>query len=66
MPSVCHSGNLKHGTSFTKVGDTAFIRARNIERETGLRQIFLKFEGGNPTGTQKDRVAFAQAIMWSF
>ena len=46
----------------SEVGDTAFIRARNIERETGLRQIFLKFEGGNPTGTQKDRVAFAQAM----
>jgi threonine synthase len=45
----------------SEVGDTAFIRARNIERETGLRQIFLKFEGGNPTGTQKDRIAFAQA-----
>jgi threonine synthase len=46
----------------SEVGDTAFIRARNIERETGLRQIFLKFEGGNATGTQKDRVAFAQAM----
>ena len=28
----------------------------------GLRQIFLKFDGGNPTGTQKDRIAFAQAM----
>lgn len=46
----------------SEVGDTAFIRARNIERETGLRQIFLKFEGGNPTGTQKDRISFAQAM----
>jgi threonine synthase len=46
----------------SEVGDTALIRARNIERETGLRQIFLKFEGGNPTGTQKDRIAFAQAM----
>jgi threonine synthase len=27
-----------------------------------LRQIYLKFEGGNPTGTQKDRIAFAQAM----
>ncbi len=45
----------------SEVGDTAFVRARNIERETGLRQIFLKFEGGNPSGTQKDRIAFAQA-----
>jgi threonine synthase len=37
-------------------------RSRNIEREVGLRQIYIKFEGGNPTGTQKDRIAFAQAM----
>lgn len=43
-----------------EIGDTTLSRARNIERETGLRQIFLKFEGGNPSGTQKDRIAFAQ------
>ena len=46
----------------SEVGDTVLVRARNIEREVGLRQIFLKFEGGNPTGTQKDRIAFAQAM----
>jgi threonine synthase len=45
----------------SEVGDTTMSRARNIERKYGLRQIFLKFEGGNPTGTQKDRIAFAQA-----
>ncbi len=45
----------------SEVGDTTLSRARNIEREVGLRQIFLKFEGSNPTGTQKDRIAFAQA-----
>lgn len=27
-----------------------------------LRQLYLKFDGGNPTGTQKDRIAFAQAM----
>ncbi|MFC1731006.1 pyridoxal-phosphate dependent enzyme [candidate division KSB1 bacterium] len=43
-----------------EVGDTSLTRARNIERESGLRQVYLKFEGGNPTGTQKDRIAFAQ------
>lgn len=43
-----------------EVGDTLFSRARMIEREKGLRQLFLKFEGGNPSGTQKDRIAFAQ------
>jgi threonine synthase len=46
----------------SEVGDTNLTRARNIEREIGLRQLFLKFEGGNPTGTQKDRIAFAQAM----
>ena len=46
----------------SEVGDTTLVRARNTEREVGLRQIYLKFEGGNPTGTQKDRIAFAQAM----
>jgi threonine synthase len=46
----------------SEVGDTTLVRARNIEREVGLRQIYLKFEGGNPTGTQKDRIAFSQAM----
>ena len=46
----------------SEVGDTTLSRARNIEREVGLRQIYLKFEGGNPTGTQKDRIAFGQAM----
>lgn len=45
-----------------QVGDTTLLRARNTEREIGLRQIYLKFEGSNPTGTQKDRIAFAQAL----
>ncbi len=45
-----------------EVGDTGLNRARNIERETGLRQLYLKFEGGNPSGTQKDRIAFAQCL----
>ena len=43
----------------SEVGDTSFMRSRNIEREFGIRQLYLKFEGGNPSGTQKDRIAFA-------
>ncbi|UCE17845.1 MAG: pyridoxal-phosphate dependent enzyme [Gemmatimonadota bacterium] len=46
----------------SEVGDTTMSRARNIEREVGFRQIYVKFEGGNPTGTQKDRISFAQAM----
>ena len=45
----------------SEVGDTTLSRARNLEREVGLRQLYLKFEGGNPTGSQKDRIAFDQA-----
>jgi threonine synthase len=45
----------------SEVGDTSMTRARNIERVVGFRQLYLKFEGGNPTGTQKDRIAFVQA-----
>jgi len=46
----------------SEIGDTSMARARNIERKYGFRQLFLKFEGGNPTGTQKDRIAFAQVM----
>lgn len=46
----------------SEVGDTSMSRARNLERATSLRHLYLKFEGGNPTGTQKDRIAFAQAM----
>jgi threonine synthase len=46
----------------SEVGDTILSRARNVEREIGLRQIYLKFEGDNPSGTQKDRIAFAQTM----
>ena len=44
----------------SEIGDTSLIRAKSLERELSIRQLFLKFEGGNPTGTQKDRIAFAQ------
>lgn len=46
----------------SEVGDTSLTRGRHLERENGLRQLFLKFEGANPSGTQKDRIAFAQVL----
>src|SRR4030042_937871 len=46
----------------SELGDTPLVRARNIEREVGFRQIFLKFEGGNPSGPQNDRIAFSQSM----
>jgi threonine synthase len=46
----------------SEIGDTALTRLRNLEREFGLRQIYAKFEGSNPSGSQKDRIAFAQVL----
>ena len=43
-----------------EVGDTGLNRAKTMEREFGIRQLYIKYEGDNPTGTQKDRIAFAQ------
>jgi threonine synthase len=43
-----------------EVGDTRLTRIKAVEREFNLKQIYIKFEGDNPTGTQKDRIAFAQ------
>ncbi|MBK9104270.1 MAG: pyridoxal-phosphate dependent enzyme [Saprospiraceae bacterium] len=45
-----------------EIGDTPLTRMRNVERETGLRQLYIKNEGGNPSGTQKDRISFAQCL----
>ena len=44
----------------SEVGDTIMLRAKNIERQMNFRQLFLKFEGSNPSGSHKDRIAFAQ------
>ncbi len=44
----------------SEVGDTPLTRARHLERSSGLRQLYLKFEGSNPSGTQKDRIAYVQ------
>jgi threonine synthase len=46
-------------------GDTPLVRARALERETGIPEIWLKVEGQNPTGSFKDRgmvVAVAKAL----
>ena len=43
-----------------EIGDTHLTRAKALEREFNIRQLYIKYEGDNPTGTQKDRIAFAQ------
>jgi len=43
-----------------EIGDTSLNRAKTLEREFDIRQLYIKYEGDNPTGTQKDRIAFTQ------
>ena len=43
-----------------EVGDTGLTRAKTLEREFDIRRLFIKYEGDKHTGTQKDRIAFAQ------
>jgi threonine synthase len=46
-------------------GGTPLVRARVLEQETGIPEIWLKVEGQNPTGSFKDRgmvVAVAKAL----
>ncbi|WP_431129489.1 pyridoxal-phosphate dependent enzyme [Flagellimonas flava] len=43
-----------------EIGDTSLSRAKTLEREFDMRQLYIKNEGENPSGTQKDRIAFAQ------
>src|SRR5205814_4745010 len=46
-------------------GSTPLVPSRNIARSLGLRRLFFKYEGLNPTGSFKDRgmvVAVAKAL----
>jgi len=46
-------------------GDTPLMRSTWLERETGIREVWLKVEGMNPTGSFKDRgmvIAVAKAL----
>jgi len=45
-------------------GDTPLLRAHHLSQMTGL-EVYLKFEGANPTGSFKDRgmtVAVSKAV----
>lgn len=41
------------------VGALALPAARHLGSLTGMADLYLKFEGSNPTGTHKDRIAYA-------
>ncbi|MBO3770068.1 MAG: threonine synthase [Thermoproteota archaeon] len=36
-------------------GNTPLVKAENLGRKIGLRNLYVKFEGANPTGSFKDR-----------
>ncbi|MDW8033709.1 MAG: threonine synthase [Nitrososphaerota archaeon] len=36
-------------------GNTPLVKAENLGRKIGLRNLYIKFEGANPTGSFKDR-----------
>ena len=36
-------------------GGTRLIRCKNLERDLGIKEIYVKYEGENPTGSFKDR-----------
>lgn len=40
-----------------RVGDTPLLQAKALNAIVGLPNLWLKLEGANPTGTQKDRIA---------
>ena len=52
---------LKRHLWRSMVGDTIFLEARNLAPLIGCERVYLKFEGSNPTGTQKDRIAMVLA-----
>lgn len=46
-------------------GSTPLLRAPRLEQELGVRELWLKWEGSNPTGSYKDRgmtVAVSKAL----
>lgn len=41
-----------------RVGRTPLIRAKKLEKKLGIKKIYLKLEGNNPSGHREDRLAY--------
>ena len=41
-----------------RVGRTPLIRANKLEQKLGIKKIYLKLEGNNPSGHREDRLAY--------
>lgn len=45
-----------------RIGGTSIRRAQKLEKRLGIRRLYLKLEGENPSGTHKDRAALIHAL----
>jgi threonine synthase len=45
-----------------RIGNTPLVRAQKLEKKLGVRRLYLKEEGTNPSGTHKDRMALIYAL----
>ncbi len=45
-----------------RIGGTPLVRAQKLEKRLGIRRLYLKQEGVNPSGTHKDRMALIYAL----
>ncbi len=45
-----------------RIGNTPLVRAQKLEKKLGVRRLYLKQEGANPSGTHKDRMALIYAL----
>lgn len=45
-----------------RIGDTPLRRAQKLEKRLGIRRLYIKLEGENPSGTHKDRNALMIAL----
>jgi len=48
---------MKGLISMNNIGKTPLIRATNLEKILGVKKIYLKIEGNNPTHSKYDRIA---------
>ena len=40
------------------VGNTPLIKSENLNNKTGYQELYIKFDGTNPTGSYKDRASY--------
>ncbi|THF77314.1 threonine synthase [Cohnella fermenti] len=59
LPNVPASSRIELGE-----GGTPLVRSVSLGKRLGIEQLYFKYEGGNPTGSYKDRIA-AMGVSWA-